>query len=119
MNNVTAQGATYLVGFILPPFIDVVNKRVESAKMRFFISLIVSLIAAVAITYPSLSIGDVNGLLVALTIVFTEAQIVFSLYWKDSEARGRLQAKMAASDNTAPASGIVPPVEGSATPEAI
>ncbi len=105
MNTQNLEGATYLVGFILPPFIDVVNKRVASGKVRFGISLFVCLLSAIAITYPSLALGDVNSLLLALTVVFSEAQVVYNLYWKDSEARAKLQAKMVAEPQ------VVSPVE--------
>lgn len=111
MDTAKYQGAAYLIGFILPPFIDVLNKHVASSKLRFAISILVSVICGVAITYPSLAFGDVNGFLVACAVVFSEAQVVYNLYWKDSDARAKMQAKMAAGAST-PATnpdGTVPP----------
>lgn len=81
-----------LVGFILPPFIDLINRKVTNSNVRYLISLLVSLLVAGIIKYfdGGLIFGDVDQVLASAGIIFAEAQTVYKLYWEDSKVRATL-----------------------------
>ena len=75
-----------LVGFILPPFIDFLNKYVENSKLRFVVSMLVSVVAAgvISLYEGKLNLNSVPELLTSAGVVFAEAQIVYKLLYDQS-----------------------------------
>lgn len=78
---------TSLVGFILPPLIDLINKRVADSKVRFLVSVSVCLGIGVLQNLSSLKAGDVSELLSSFAVIFTTAQLTYKLYWEKSDFR--------------------------------
>jgi hypothetical protein len=97
-----------IIGLVLPPLIDVLNKdispdqkleiRVGGISMdfeaRFLISLAICFIASVIIKWNDISHGSTINLITAFSLVFTESQAVYRLYFKDSWLRGKIQDKL-------------------------
>lgn len=83
-----------LVGFILPPVIDLINFRVSNTQARFWIAFALCLAISVVLNFNKLTAGDIPSLLGSAGIVFSEAQIVYKTYWADSSLRTGLQSKV-------------------------
>ena len=73
-----------IVGALLPTLIDFLNRNVEDKKVRYWISLIISLAVAVGLNWSDLNWQDV---LSSGAIIFTAAQTVYKQYWGSSDLR--------------------------------
>lgn len=82
----------YLVGFVLPPVIDLVNVRVSNKKVKFLIAFGISFV--VGLLFNLDKFDNPAQLAGALSLVFTETQLVYSQYWADSKARATLKKRL-------------------------
>lgn len=75
-----------LLGLVLPPAIDFLNKHVADSKLRFVVSVAVCLLVAGAIKLyeGKLNLNSVPEFLASAGIVFTEAQAVYKLFYEKS-----------------------------------
>lgn len=79
-----------LIGLVLPPVIDLVNKFVKDSRLRYVVSLLICILVGAVINFNQLRVGSVTEFLVSAGLVFAEAQTVYKLYWSDSAARAKL-----------------------------
>jgi hypothetical protein len=77
-----------LIGFILPPVIDLVNQKISNAKAKFWIAMAICMIIGTIVNLDKLN--DLNGLLGSIAIIFAESQAVYKTYWGTSGARETL-----------------------------
>lgn len=77
-----------VVGAVLPPFIDLINKRVANSTIRYIFSLLICLIIGVAASWQDLNWQDV---LTSGALVFASAQTVYKTYYKDSKLQATLR----------------------------
>ncbi|MDE1866747.1 MAG: hypothetical protein KGI08_03425 [Thaumarchaeota archaeon] len=86
--------AQYLVGFILPPLVEYLNKDIPNDNVRFLVSCVVCFIAAVAIDWNQIGGGNIDQqhLIFLSMLLFTESQTIFKLYFQSSWLRGKLQS---------------------------
>ena len=83
-----------LVGLALPFIADFVNKKIPYSNIRFLLSILLSIGAALLLNVDKLRGGDWNELLGKVGLIFTESQIVYRLYWKNSHARFKVFGRM-------------------------
>ena len=83
-----------LVGFALPFIVDVINKKFPDSPVRFIIVLLSCIGAATLLNLDKLQSGDWGEILGKVGIIFTESQIIYHLYWKDSQARFKVFGAM-------------------------
>lgn len=83
-----------LVGFILPPVIDLINARVADTKVRFLISLAICVVISVVINFNQLQYGTMSGFWASLALIGSEAQTVYNLFWKNSDTRANMVKKI-------------------------
>lgn len=74
-----------LVGFVLPPVIDFINKKIGDDSIRFMVSAAICIIVGLLLNIDKL--GDMNSLLGNIAVVFATAQTTYNLYWKKSTLR--------------------------------
>lgn len=77
-----------LVGFILPPLIDLINKRIANHETRFFISMLICALVGVIINLDK--IREPWDLIANASVVFASAQITYNAYWKRSDTRTKM-----------------------------
>ena len=102
MNNLDLQMigqlATYIynhagefAGVVVPLIADFLNRNVpkteEYARQRFFITLLTCLGMATFVKWGALQAGDPEQLLGSLAVIFTESQLMYKLYFKESAVR--------------------------------
>ena len=73
-----------LIGALLPPFIDLVNARSKSSKVKYWFSVLVCLVCGGLFNLGKLNL---NNFLETGAIVFIAAQTVYRTYWKSSDPR--------------------------------
>lgn len=76
------------IGFFLPPVIDLINRNISNSKIKFWISMLISVVVAVIIKWQDLN--NFQEVLGSIGIIFAEAQIIYKTWWKDSGIRGRV-----------------------------
>ena len=76
-----------VLGAILPPLIDLVNRYVPDTKLRFLVSLVVSVILGGVLAF--LQFGD--EIWQNAGLIFAAAQTVYKLWYKDTAAHTRLR----------------------------
>ena len=79
-----------IIGFILPPIIDLINTRVANTQIRFWISMAVCVVFAFAANIEEFASLDWNTILGKIGLVFTESQIIYKVYWEKSTAREKI-----------------------------
>lgn len=79
---------TSLVGFILPPFIDLINSRVVDTRLRWVISMAICI--ALGVVFNLDKLNNVEALLANIGLIFATAQTTFNLYWGKSDQRETL-----------------------------
>lgn len=73
-----------ILGAILPPFIDLLTKKVANDKVRFGISMAVCILVGIGINFKSFDLQNILG---SVGLVFASAQIVYRTYWRDAGIR--------------------------------
>lgn len=84
---------TDLLGLILPPVIDLLNRKVANSSMRWLIATAICLLLAAITNVASLQFGNTEQFLASFGLIFAEAQGVYHLYWNDSGVRKTLNLK--------------------------
>lgn len=74
-----------LIGLVLPPVIDLINKKIGDEKIRFAVSILLCVVVGLLINLDKLN--DFNSLLGNMAVVFATAQATYNLYWKKSTLR--------------------------------
>lgn len=83
----------YLLGLILPPFIDYLNKDVTNGKERAWITVIACFVVACILDSSVILHADTSNipaLLTLATALIAEATTVYNVWWKDSIPRLKL-----------------------------
>lgn len=88
------DNAPLLVGFILPPLVEVLNRDVSNPKERLIVSLLTCFVVAVTLHWREIAYGSPEQVLAFSGIIFTESQLTFKLYFADSWAREKIQQKV-------------------------
>ena len=78
-----------ILGAILPPFIDLLTKKVADSKVRFLISLTVCILVGVGINYRIFSTATwtPEEVLESVGLVVTSATTVYQMFWKNASIR--------------------------------
>lgn len=85
-------GIELIIGAVLPPLLEIINRYVKSTKGKFIVSLLVPLFAGAALTFQQLSFVDPETALASGAVIFAAAQGVYKLYFRDSKIQ-RVLAK--------------------------
>ena len=75
-------------GFILPPFIDLVNRHIANSTVRFWVSILACVAIAVLLNLDKLN--NLDELLGKASLIFAQAQIVYKTYWEKSGIREKM-----------------------------
>lgn len=97
-----------LVGFILPPIIEILNKDIAADKMvrvkifkfsfeveeKFLATLAICMSVAFLLNASKILTGNVDDAVASFGLIFTESQAVYRLYFKDSWLRDKIQERV-------------------------
>lgn len=76
------------VGFILPPFIDLINRHIANSTAKFWISMLACVVVALVLNLDKLN--SLDELLGKASLIFAQAQIVYKTYWEKSRMREKM-----------------------------
>ena len=75
-----------LVGFLLPPLIDLVNNKIENGRYRFWLSVLVCVIVGIFVEWVMVGILTFDGVSEQIMLTFGMAQLSYGALWKNSNA---------------------------------
>jgi hypothetical protein len=96
--NLVIENAPYLVGFILPPFIEILNREVPSKIGRHTVSLLVCLVVAIVLHWHKIESGSPEQVAAIAGVIFTESNTVYKYYFENSWNREVLREKLGSVD---------------------
>ncbi len=76
-----------IAGAVMPPVIDVINRKITNSNVRYFISMVMCLILGAVFNLDKLNPGDI---LASGAIVFAAAQTVYKTYYFKSDVRAEI-----------------------------
>lgn len=80
--------APNLVGFVLPPAIQLLNKDVPDGRERFILTLIICILTGGVLHFSQLVFGNPDQALGSIALLFSESQVIYRLYFKDKWEQG-------------------------------
>lgn len=78
-------GIELIIGAVMPIIIELLSKWTINTNIKFIVSLLLPLIAGVALNWQELNIANAEAVLASGTLIFTAAQGVYKLYFRDSK----------------------------------
>ena len=84
-----------LLGFFLPPVIDLINRKILDSDKRFWTSVLVCVVAALGFNFIENggAFGDFEGIKNSVFVVFGLAQLSYKGVWEKSNVREKLALK--------------------------
>ena len=88
-----------LLGFLLPAFIDLINRKIDDSDVRFWVSVLICALAGALLNYidtlfvfETLKAGFIS-VSESIMIVFGIAQLSYKALWENSTLRETLNLK--------------------------
>lgn len=93
-----------LVGILMSPVIEILNKDIAKEKTteRFLASMAICFVVAFLLKWNQVMAGSPEELIASFGIIFTESQVVYKLYFKDSFIRAKIQERLAPTPEEEP-----------------
>lgn len=81
-----------LIGFLLPPLIDMVNRKIGDSDARFWVSVLLCGIVGVGVNYldNGMMFGPIDEIAKSIMAVFGISQLVYHGGWKNSNVRDKM-----------------------------
>lgn len=81
-----------LLGLLLPPLIELINKKVTDSTWKFWISVVVCAIFGVLINFFTHGnhLGSQDDVAKSILAVFAASQISFKTVWENSQMREKI-----------------------------
>ena len=88
-----------LIGFLLPPLIDLINRKVLNKDVRFWISVLICGTVGVVLNYVTNSgeLGSIESIIDSMFLIFGMAQLSYKAVWENNSKRVNLGLR---ADNT-------------------
>lgn len=81
------------IGFILPPLIDLINRKLTDSDLRFWVSTLLCALVGVGIFAVSGQPWNLNGIFDSIVWTFGLAQFSYKGLWENSGIRDNLNLK--------------------------
>lgn len=94
ISNVLIDNAPALVGFLLPPLIEIFNKQVYKRSERFFVAMLTCAITAIFLHWREIETGNPEMVTANFLLIATESQLLYKTYFGESWLRGYIQTRV-------------------------
>lgn len=75
-----------LIGFLLPPAIDLINNKIADRQIRFWISVVVCGLVGAGIEWVMVGALTFEGVSTQILMTIGMAQLTYNAIWKNSSA---------------------------------
>lgn len=80
------------VGFLLPPAIDLINRKIADSDLRFWVSIAFCAVIGLGISWMTGVIGNVNEVINTIFVVFGTAQITYKTVYDASKLQTSIRS---------------------------
>ena len=81
------------IGFLLPPAIDLINRRVANSDARFWVSVAFCSVIGVGLSFINFGgWAPINDIINTIFVVFGTAQISYKAVYEDSRFQNSIRA---------------------------
>lgn len=89
------SNAPYLIGFILPPFVQVINKDIpEDGKSKFVVTGLVCMAVALILNWKAIFFEtdwtSIEATLATFSFILAQSEVAYRLYFKNSALQQRI-----------------------------
>lgn len=81
----------FVLGAVLPPVIDLINKYISDAKWKYLVSVVICVVLAFILNLAGNDASNLGKLVEGSSAIFLSAQTIYKLYWKESDIRQSLK----------------------------
>ncbi len=85
-----------MIGFLLPPFIDGVNRYIPSSRGRAVVSFLICIGIGIVVNLNKLYYASPEQIMQSVAVIIASSQMTYNLIYKDT----KLQDKIRGEDNT-------------------
>ena len=85
-----SSNAPELVGIILPGIVEFINKDVRNETEKYLVTMAICVLLGFLFHANEIVSGEVSGFVNTTTLIFTEAYMVFKLWFKTSWLRKKI-----------------------------
>lgn len=96
-----------IMGQILPHVTDIINKHVNSAKVRYLASWLMPLVISTAVNFNQLRFGSLGEWSTSLLILSASSQAAYKFWYEGSQ----WQSNIRFTSSNLPLKELIPPVE--------
>ncbi len=86
--------STDFIGVLLPPVIQLMVYEEADEKKRFLATILICLFASVFLNFNKITLNSWQELLTTFTLIFSESQIVYKLYFKESAFKNFIDRRL-------------------------
>lgn len=108
-----------ILGQIMPPLIDLVNKNIQSSKVRWLITIAICAGIGTAFNWQNLHFDNLDNILLSITTLWASAEAAYNLWYKGTS----YQAQIRFNSSPFPVAALIPSLKNKdvitaeATPE--
>lgn len=77
-----------LIGVILPPVADLINRRIANSQIRFLVVVILCLLLGTALAF----LENGTGVLENGSLIFASSQVVYKMWYENSDVQLRIRS---------------------------
>lgn len=93
IGGIIINNAPLLVGFVMPPFVEMLNKDVPAERERKYLSILACFIVAILLHWKDIELGTPQMAVAYFVLIYGEMNVLFRFYFGDSQLRTVLQNK--------------------------
>ena len=82
---------TALLGQVMPPIADTINRNIPNSKIRFWVSILLSAVVGVLLNINNLNFGNLDGIIYSSMLLWGSSQIAYKTYYEDSKVQSRIR----------------------------
>jgi len=94
LGSVLVTNAPFFVGFVLPPFIEWLNRDVPKERDRRIVAIVTCGIVGLLLSWPKIAYGTPEQAVAFIGSVFADSHTVFKLYFQRSFIRETIQDRI-------------------------
>lgn len=91
LSQAIKDNGPYLVGFIMPLVVEVLNKDIKKEEERYIVAVLACFLIAVALHWNDIASGEPGRFVTYVGLIFLESNTLFKLYFANSGLRGKIQ----------------------------
>jgi hypothetical protein len=100
--NLANQNQDIIIGFVMPPIIEYLNKDVHKRKGKVFVTVTACIIFSLIFNWRMLLGGSLDQIIESIVLVLGGSQMAYHLYFKNSYVQHRMKESLGKTEVVIP-----------------